>query len=150
MHKPSVALAILVLGCVAACAAIKQPTTGGLGEEASAQSSDAETAAFNTALEVLRSSCEAKMRDPALNAIRHKIELMRDIPAAGDNGPPPLSIVMNNAKPTGEEEAAIEKWAKIYEECIRQGYRIGEAWSTPELTYVEHQIDQKITTLSPH
>jgi hypothetical protein len=148
MHKLTIVLAILALGSVTACT-INKPPIGSidLSEGTAAQQSDTETAALNAALETVRHKCEAQMRDPALDPIRGKIELMRDIPDGGDNSPPPLSIMMNNATPTQDEKVAIEKWANIYDDCIREGYEVTEAWATPELTSLGHQIDQRITTL---
>jgi predicted aspartyl protease len=145
MQKSSVFLRTLALGWLSTCAAPEQVTgaSNDVSRDPPVQSQDAETAA----LEALGVSCAFKMEDAGLDLIRGKIELMRDIPVGDDNGPPPVSVVMNNSTPTNQEKIAIRKWANIHDECIRQEYSVAAEWTSPQLATLGRQIDQKINNL---
>jgi predicted aspartyl protease len=144
MQKLSIVLRTLALIWLSTCAAPEEVTgASNASTDPSVQSQDTGTAA----LEALRVSCASKMEDASLDPIRGKIELMRDIPVGDDNGPPPVSVVMNNSTPTSEEKIAVRKWANIHDECIRQEYSVAAGWTSPELATLGRQIDQKMNNL---
>jgi hypothetical protein len=79
---------------------------------ASKEQLDAVYAAFKTVHE----QCKASMATPALDPIRHKVELLRD----PGSQPLPFEIATNDNFPSAEERPVIAKWASLRDECIRQ------------------------------
>ena len=73
----------------------------------------ADTAAL---LKDAQSSCDEQMKNPDLNSIRNKVELLR----TANSGPPPFEIATNNSFPTQKEKQAISIWAKLREQCGKQ------------------------------
>ena len=61
----------------------------------------------------MASTCAAKMKAPALDPIRSKVELMKDPP----DGPVPFTILTNGSIAAGPEQQAIGAWAKLIEQC---------------------------------
>lgn len=67
-------------------------------------------------LKTIQTGCEAELQSPELDIIRTKIELSR----TPTDGPPPFDIATNGSYPSAEEAAAIAKWARIRESCIKK------------------------------
>jgi hypothetical protein len=59
---------------------------------------------------------EATLQDPALDPIRHKVELFRRF----QDGPPPFEISSNNSYPTALERDTVAKWANIRDNYLRE------------------------------
>jgi hypothetical protein len=99
----------------AACLLSACNTNAGLAREHAAdvkQWNDAQTAGRKAEEE----QCKADYAVPALDPIRHKVELYR----GSDNAAPPFEIASNDTFPTNAERGVIAKWASLRDECVRR------------------------------
>jgi len=74
---------------------------------------DFDSGSFGAKTAAMAKTCAARMKAPALNAIRSKVELVKDPP----DGPVPFTILTNGNTAAGAEQQAIGDWAKLIEEC---------------------------------
>jgi hypothetical protein len=73
----------------------------------------------NALLKAESENCARQMQISDLNIIRDKVELVRD-----NDAPVPFQIASNQNFPNDIEKIAIEKWAKLREECNTRYYGI--------------------------
>jgi hypothetical protein len=61
--------------------------------------------------------CKDEMQTSALDPIRQKVELARDL---GDKDPPPFAIASNQSVPTDTELPVVAKWASMRDVCVKR------------------------------
>ena len=74
---------------------------------------DFDSSSFGSKTSAMANSCAARMKTPALDPIRSKVELVKDPP----DGPVPFTILTNGNTAAGAEQEAIGSWAKLIEGC---------------------------------
>src|SRR5215469_14665469 len=74
---------------------------------------DFDSSSFSGKTAAAANACAARMKTPALDPIRSKVELVKDPP----DGPVAFTILTNGNTAAGPEQQAIGTWAKLIEQC---------------------------------
>jgi hypothetical protein len=74
---------------------------------------DFDSGSFHDKAAAITSACSARMRNPALDAIRGKVELFKSPP----DGTIPFAILTDKSTATPDEQHAIGLWAQAIEQC---------------------------------
>ena len=110
-----IAAALLLAGC---------DTIGGIRYQFASGS-------FGDRTKAAAQACAARMQNPALEAIRNKVELFKTPP----DGPVPFAILTDNATATPTERQAIGLWSQAIEGCqTRARHLIDKIPVPPEAT----------------
>lgn len=88
---------------------------------------DINSGSFADRTKAVIQSCEGRMRAPALDPIRAKVELFKS-PA---DGPAPFAVLTNSSLPDASDRSAIDMWARTVEECQTQARALIEAIPAP-------------------
>ena len=98
---------------------------------------DIKSGSFDERTKAVIQSCEARMRAPALDPIRAKVELFKS-PA---DGPAPFAILTNSGLPDANDRQTIDLWARAVEQCQAQARPlIGAIPVPPDAT--QSQVDK--------
>jgi len=84
-------------------------------EDAAKAQHDAIAAQFNA----VRKQCEADLETPELDAIRHKVQFMREQDAT-----PPFEFASLDVFPTAAERPLIAKWATLRDDCLKRAHAV--------------------------
>lgn len=85
---------------------------------------------FSGRTRAMTSTCAVRMKAPALDPIRSKVELVKDPP----DGPVPFTILTNGNTAAGAEQQAIGLWAKEIERCQAEARPLLDAAPVPPET----------------